>query len=125
MTIEFNTDNCVVSVGVTDFDRSLAWYRDVLGFELVYKLDEYGWGELSTPFGFNVGLGQTESVTPGNVTPTFGVRDIDAAIAHLRGHGVTVEDWHEVPGMVRLSTFYDPDGTSWMLAQTLDEKTDR
>ena len=22
--------------------------------------------------------------------------------------------------MVRLSTFYDPDGTSWMLAQTLD-----
>ena len=29
--------------------------------------------------------------------------------------------------MVRLSTFYDPDGTSWMLAQTLDgfNKEDR
>jgi uncharacterized protein YciI len=54
------------------------------------------------------------------------LRDIDTAIAHLRKHDVQVEDWHEVSGMVRLSTFYDPDGTSWMLAQTLDgPKTDR
>jgi hypothetical protein len=96
----------------------------VLGFPVVYELKEYGWGELKTPFGFNIGIGQTETVTPGNVTPTFGVRDIDAAITHLRGQDVTVEDWHEVAGMVRLSTFYDPDGTSWMLAQTLDQKKD-
>ena len=27
--------------------------------------------------------------------------------------------------MVRLSTFYDPDGTPWMLAQTLDRKETR
>ena len=120
MTIDYNTSNSVISVGVTDFDRSLAWYRDVLGFEPVYELKEYGWAELQTPFGFNIGLGQTETVTPGNVTPTFGVNDIAAAIAHLREHGVTVEDPHDVPDMVRLSTFYDPDGTSWMLAQGLD-----
>jgi catechol 2,3-dioxygenase-like lactoylglutathione lyase family enzyme len=125
MTIDYNTENCVISVGVSDFERSLDWYRDVLGFELVYRVDDYGWGEVSTPFGLNIGLGQTETVTPGNVTPTFGVRDIDAAIAHLREQGVTVEDWHEVPGMVRLSTFYDPDGTSFMLAQTLDRKDSR
>ena len=70
-------------------------------------------------------LGQTETVTPGNVTPTFGVHDIDVAIAHLREHDVQVEDWHEIDGTVRLSTFYDPDGTSWMLAQTLDRKDER
>lgn len=125
MTITYNPENCVVSVGVSDYDRSLAWYRDVLGFEVVYELKEYGWGELRTPFGFNIGLGQTETVTPGNVTPTFGVTDIDAAIAHLRGHDVKVEDWHQIGEMVRLSTFYDPDGTSWMLAQTLDQKDER
>jgi len=34
-------------------------------------------------------------------------------------------DWREVAGMVRLSTFYDPDGTSWMLAQALDRKGER
>jgi catechol 2,3-dioxygenase-like lactoylglutathione lyase family enzyme len=125
MTIQYNTENCVISVGVTDYDRSLAWYRDVLGFEVVYELKDYGWCELSTPFGFNVGLGQTEAVTPGNVTPTFGVVDIDDAIAHLRANDVNVEDWHEIPEMVRLSTFYDPDGTSWMLAQSLDRKDER
>src|SRR6476646_2860966 len=103
MTIQYNPENCVISVGVTDYDRSLAWYRDILGFELVYELKEYGWCELTTTFGFNVGLGQTETVAPGNITPTFGVRDIEAAIAHLRAHEVQVEDWHEIPGMVRLS----------------------
>ena len=125
MTIRYNSENCVISVGVCDYDRSLAWYRDVLGFPVVYELKEYGWGELKTPFGFNIGIGQTETVTPGNVTPTFGVRDIDEAIAYLRERDVKVEDWHEISGMVRLSTFYDPDGTSWMLAQTLDDKGER
>jgi catechol 2,3-dioxygenase-like lactoylglutathione lyase family enzyme len=125
MTIDFNPANCVVSVNVSDYDRSLAWYRDVLGFAVDYELADYGWCELRTPFGFSIGLGQTEEVTPGTVVPTFGVHDIDAAIAHLREHDVKVEDWHEIPGMVRLSTFWDPDGTSWMLAQTLDQKADR
>jgi catechol 2,3-dioxygenase-like lactoylglutathione lyase family enzyme len=125
MTIDFNPANCVVSVNVSDYDRSLAWYRDVLGFEVDYELSDYGWCELRTPFGFTIGLGQTEDVTPGTVVPTFGVHDIDAAIAHLRAHDVKVEDWHEIPEMVRLSTFWDPDGTSWMLAQSLDVKTDR
>ena len=120
MAISYNPANCVVSVSVSDYDRSVAWYRDVLGFELDYELKEYGWCELKTPFGFRIGIGQTETVVaPGNVTPTFGVHDIDEAIAHLREHDVNVEDWHEIPDMVRLSTFYDPDGTPWMLAQTL------
>jgi catechol 2,3-dioxygenase-like lactoylglutathione lyase family enzyme len=121
MPIDFNASNCVVSVNVSDYDRSVRWYRDVLGFELVYELADYGWCELRTPFGFTVGIGQSEEVTPGTIVPTFGVHDIDAAIAHLREHDVKVEDWHEIPEMVRLSTFYDPDGTAWMLAQTLDD----
>jgi catechol 2,3-dioxygenase-like lactoylglutathione lyase family enzyme len=113
MGLDYNSDNCVISVGVKDYDRSLAWYRDVLGFELEYELKEYGWCELKTPFGFNI-------------TPTFGVKDIDGAIVHLRERDVKVEDWHEIPNMVRLSTFYDPDGTPWMLAQTLDgDKAER
>jgi catechol 2,3-dioxygenase-like lactoylglutathione lyase family enzyme len=123
--ITYNPENCVISVGVSDYDRSRAWYRDVLGFELDYELPEYGWCELKTPFGFSIGLGQTETVAQGNITPTFGVADIDAAIEYLREKDVKVEDWHQVGEMVRLSTFYDPDGTPWMLAQTLDAKSDR
>jgi catechol 2,3-dioxygenase-like lactoylglutathione lyase family enzyme len=125
VSIDYNSENCVISVGVSDYARSLAWYRDVLGFELEYELDDYAWCELRTPFGFNIGLGQSETVAQGNITPTLGVHDIDSAISALRTHDVRVEDWHEIPGMVRLATFYDPDGTPWMLAQTLDRKPTR
>jgi catechol 2,3-dioxygenase-like lactoylglutathione lyase family enzyme len=125
MTIVYDPTNLVIAVNVSDYDRSLSWYRDVLGFEVSYELAEYGWCELTTPFGPSIGIGQTETVTAGNITPTFGVVDIDAAIAHLRAHDVEVEDWHQVGEMVRLSTFYDPDGTPWMLSQTLDQKAGR
>jgi CreA protein len=125
MTLDYNAANCVISVNVSDFERSKAWYRDVLGFELSYELTDYGWCELQTPFGFTVGLGQSEQVTPGSIVPTLGVHDIDEAIEHLRAHDVAVEDWHQVGSMVRLSTFFDPDGAAWMLAQTLDRKDER
>ena len=118
--IDYTPENMVISVSVTDYDRALAWYRDLLGFELDYELKEYGWCELKTPFGPSVGLGQTENVTPGTTVPTFGVQDLDGARAHLEGNGVRFDDTSEVPGMVRLATFYDPDGNPWMLAQVLD-----
>jgi catechol 2,3-dioxygenase-like lactoylglutathione lyase family enzyme len=65
VAIEYNPSNCVVSVNVSDYARSLAWYRDVLGFPVSYELVDYGWGELETPFGFTIGLGQSEDVTGG------------------------------------------------------------
>ena len=35
--------------GVSNLERSISWYQDVLGFELVYKLDDMAWCELSPP----------------------------------------------------------------------------
>jgi catechol 2,3-dioxygenase-like lactoylglutathione lyase family enzyme len=69
IVIEYNPDNCVISVGVSDYARSLEWYREVLGFEVEYELQEYGWCELKTPFGFNIGLGQAETVAQGEHHP--------------------------------------------------------
>ena len=61
-------------------------------------------------------------VGQGAITPTFRVVDIDAARGHLEGNGVRCDgETNEVPGMVRLATFYDPDGNPWMLAQVLQE----
>lgn len=113
--------NVVISVGVSNFERSLEWYRDVLGFEPSYKLEQYGWGELKTPYpGIYIGLGQTEEVKPGTTTPTFTVKDIAAARAYLESHEVRFDgDTYEIDGMVKLATFYDPDGNSYMLAQNL------
>ena len=33
MALDYNPANCVISVGVSDYDRGVAWYRDVLGCE--------------------------------------------------------------------------------------------
>jgi predicted enzyme related to lactoylglutathione lyase len=65
---------------------------------------------------------QPVTVTPqGGATLTFGVTDIAAARAHLERHGVRFDgDTREIEGMVRLATFYDLDGNSFMLAQRLD-----
>ncbi len=114
----------VISVNVSDFDRAVEWYGKTLGFEIVYRLDQYGWGEISTPWGgVTIGLGQTEEVKTGGTTPTFGVKDIAAARTHLEGLGVRFDgDTHEIEGMVKLCTFYDPDGNAFMLAQSLDDR---
>ena len=37
------TQNCVVSVNVSDLARALEWYRDALGFTEIYRMDDYGW----------------------------------------------------------------------------------
>jgi CreA protein len=114
----------VCSVEVSDLAKALDWYRDMLGFQIVYRLDDYGWAEIETPVpGFRIGLGQVEKMSgQGAITPTFRVVDIEAARAYLEGNGVRFDgDTNEVPGMVKLATFYDPDGNPWMLAQVLQE----
>jgi catechol 2,3-dioxygenase-like lactoylglutathione lyase family enzyme len=114
-------ENLVISTPVTNLDASIDWYRDVLGFEVEYKLDQYGWCELRTPYpGITIGLSQNETVRNGGPTPTFGVVDIDAARRHLESRDVRFDgDTYEIEGMVKLAMFYDPDGNSFMLAQSL------
>lgn len=110
------------AIGVKDFEKGLAWYRDVLGFQVLYKIDEMGWGELSTPVArVNVGLSQKETVpTGGGAVLTWGVKDIDAARKELEAKKVRFDGpTQTIPGMVRLATFFDPDGNALMLYQDL------
>jgi len=114
--------NLTLSSSVTDLDASIAWFAEKLGFELVYRVDDMGWAELSTTIpGVTIGLGQTETVDGrGGNTPVFGVVDVDSARAELEAGGVRFDgDTVEEPGMVKLATFYDPDGNTYMLAQSL------
>ena len=110
------------AIGVSDYARSLAWYRDVLGFQVVFELETWGWAQLQTPVDkLLLGIGQSEEVKQGGgATLTFTVEDIDAARAHLEGEGVRFDgETSQVEDMVRLATFYDPDGNALMLAQEL------
>lgn len=110
-----------VSMAVTDLDRGIEWYQRVLGFELIYRMDEIGWCEMHSPVDrVNVGLSAVEQPTPGGSTPTFGVNDIELAQAELAKHEVRTDgDIQTIEGMVKLLTFFDPDGNTLMLYQDL------
>ncbi|MGW6276617.1 VOC family protein [Kribbella sp. NPDC055071] len=107
---------------VADLERSLRWYEQALGFTVVHRLESWGWAELSTPLpGISIGIGQTEKpATDGGVVVTFGVHDIDKARAHLESFDTRFDgETRQIENEVRLATFYDPDGNTFMLAQRL------
>jgi len=110
-----------LALSVRDRHASADWYREKLGFGLVYHADDAGWSELTTKTeGVTLGLGEQTHPTPGNTVPVFGVADIVAARGALEGAGVRFDGPTEViEGMVSTATFYDPDGNALMLAQDL------
>lgn len=113
------------AIEVSDFKRSAAWYQDVLGFQPIYALDDMGWGEFQTPVpGVTVGLGQVEAGSTaggaGGAVLTWGVEDINASRAALESKDVRFDgETRTIAGMVKLATFFDPDGNTMMLAESL------
>lgn len=85
-----------IHISVTDVDRSVAFYRDVLGIPHLFTVP----GQAMAFFqagDVRLYLGTPES--PEFTTRCvlyFRVDDIDAEAARLRGHGLTVEDPHVV-----------------------------
>ncbi len=123
MSLDYRPE-LTASLGVTSLDSAIDWYQRVLGFTLLYRADDIGWCELATAVpGVNVGLSQNESVAVGGgATNVWAVGDILAAKAHLDAHGVRQDgEIQHIPGLVKLITFYDPDGNAMMLSQSLIE----
>ena len=109
-----------LAVSVKDIDASIGWYEKVLGFKLKYKVDEIGWCELNTHIpGVTVGLSQVENPEPSRSTvPTWGVNDVEKTRAALESQQVRFDGpTRAIGGMVKLASFYDPDGNAWELAQ--------
>lgn len=121
MTIRFD-GGLTCTLGVSDLSRSIDWYTETLGFGLLYRVDDIGWCELSTSVdNVSIGLSQVEHVGKGGgVTPTFGTTDIEAAKATLDSKGVRQDGpIQDIPGLVRLVTFYDPDENALMFYQDM------
>ena len=113
-----------LAIQVSNRKKSQAWYQDVLGFKLLYEVEEIGWCELASSVQrVNVGLSQVEKVSPkGGAVPTFGVKDIASARKTLEEKRVRFDgETREYPGMVKLATFFDPDGNALMLYQDLQK----
>ncbi|MDQ8756362.1 VOC family protein [Sphingosinicella sp. LHD-64] len=112
------------SMSVKSLDRAIPWYLDVFGGELIYRMDDLAWCELTSGVArVNIGLSEVEEPGgKGGATLTFGVTDLDAAKAELDRRGIRQDGpIMDIPGMVRLLTFYDPDDNALMFYQDLSE----
>ena len=112
MAVRFRDAFAIVLVA--DMQRSVGFYRDVLGFSL-----EYGFPSKEAPQfaslaieGGKLGLGFTEEpVESGSTSIWLYTDDVDAAVAELEAAGVPViappadQPWGE-----RVASLADPDG---------------
>lgn len=112
------------AVQVSDIEKSIAWYQDVLGFKLIYHVKEIGWCEMASPVNrLQLGLSQVEKPNVKGVTLTWGVNDIEASRKKLEQSAVKFDGpTQEIPDLVKLATFYDPDGNNYMLSESLSDE---
>ncbi|MCG8492188.1 MAG: VOC family protein [Sneathiellales bacterium] len=121
MSVVTLENTITLALSVSDRHASADWYEKMLGFELLYHLDEAGWSEVKTKTeGVTLGFGEQLEPNPGNSVPVFGISDIKSAREALEKEGVKFDGETEtIEGMVSTATFFDPDGNALMLAQDL------
>lgn len=108
-----------VSLNITDTERALAFYRDVLGMNVLPRPDfPFGGAWLDAGNGRQIHL--IEASVPGDLGQhvAFRVDDLDATIVELRAAGVDVPDARQVGDTTIRQTFLvDPDGNRLELTQ--------
>jgi catechol 2,3-dioxygenase-like lactoylglutathione lyase family enzyme len=118
-------------VPVTDLERAVAFYQDVLGLEIEKRIEmppndavRFRIGDGTLAVYQSVGAGQSRHTLLG-----FIVDDIEATMNELRGRGVVFEEY-DMPGFTttdgivdiadeRAAWFKDPDGNILSLGQTV------
>ncbi len=96
-----------------DMDRSVAFYRDVLGLRLIRREGE-SWAMFDAggrQFALH-GAVEGRPVRPGGAAAVFAVHDLDRAKARLAERGVELEHEGDVEGYARFASFLDPDGNT-------------
>lgn len=112
----------IISVPVSDPQRSKAFYRDVLGFELIRESPMgpgMSWIQLA-PRGQGVTIALVtwfDQMKPGGLQGVMvNTGDIDAEHSVLRSRGLELTEIKEEP-WGRYAMFTDPDGNGWILRQ--------
>lgn len=114
-------------VSTPDIQRSLGFYRDLLGGVVTYQFPEDGSpGYVALSVGtMKLGLGLSttaEAEAPGQrISLWVYVDDCDAAVDHLRRAGVRVtEDPQDQPWGERMARVLDPDGNELIVARAAE-----
>ena len=102
---------------VSDYKRSVAFYRDILGLILTHEYKDY-WCEFDTGAGTFV-ITSHEIVSKG-ATVAFAVDDLKKAVEYLKAKKVNVTEEPRETGVCFMATVLDPDGNEIILHQRKD-----
>ena len=109
----------VVHVGVSNLDKAVTFYRDVLELKVTERRDDIKFAHIATSVpGLEIGLSEGSTLSgTGAAVINFGVADVAAARTLLESRGVKFTGPTQViPGKVALAGFTDPDGNRLRLA---------
>lgn len=110
----------VVSLPVSNLDKSERWYSRTLGMATTRKLEDPPWCEMSTAIdGVLLGLAEVDKVRVGDATLTLTVNDVNVARTQLIERGADVSEVLEIENVARVVTLLDLDGNALMLRETL------
>jgi catechol 2,3-dioxygenase-like lactoylglutathione lyase family enzyme len=110
-----------VTVFVSNMDRAVQFYTDVLGLKLVYRFGDH-WASVELGRGLTIGLhpARPESPAGGGGGMSIGLEltgKIEDAIDKLKVKGVQFSETVNDGKAGRFAHFHDPDGNSLYLAQ--------
>lgn len=114
----------VVWYPVTDWQRAKSFYREALGLQPTFGSDEMGWQQYAVGEGSpDIAIARAQpgqKVTgDGGAVVVLAVIDIEAGRQRLLAKNVRCDEVTVIPNIVKLCTFYDPDGNRLQLAQPL------
>ena len=110
-----NLIGTTVTVMVADLGRSIEFYTETLGLELIERYGEH-YAEIQSP-GLKMGLHPSDgSVEVGkNISVGFGVTNLDETVDELSAKGLVLKVVDD--GWSRLASFTDPDQNPLYLAE--------
>ncbi|WP_042168061.1 VOC family protein [Paenibacillus gorillae] len=108
---------------VSNLEQTLEFYTGKLGFEVVFHDPSTGMAMVNTNTkDCVIGFSEAETVEPATSSTVFEVINIEEAMNSLAGNGVSfIGEVEQIPELVKLATFVDPDGHNLMLAESLAE----
>lgn len=110
--------SCRLNIMVSNLDTAIAFYRDVLGFDLINRFGDH-YAEVVAP-DLLIGLHPSEKPIKigDSLSIGIGVSHFDESVEILRNQGVTVEITQD--GWAPLAHFTDPDQNALFLVERKD-----
>jgi len=110
-----------IHYNVSNLEGTLTFYTEKLGFKELYYDANHKQAMLATNTKYCfIGFAEAQSIDPSSTCTTFEVENIEQAVQNLQQKGVVFKDGiFEVPNVVKLAAFFDPDGYKLMLSERI------